>query len=157
MEGWSQEHGLRPGTLATHQIVGLSGALNRAAAYRERDLQRVAAPKRRFLQRLGEDLRFHLNGDPARASPYILNVSFEGVPSDALINQLAGEIAISSGSACSSGAIEPSHVPRAMGVEEGALYEAVRISFGRDHTEAEIDQAAASVRQAIARIRALGD
>jgi cysteine desulfurase len=157
MAGGSQEYGLRPGTLATHQIVGLSSALTRAATHREQDLRRVAGLKQRFVQRLGADLRFQINGDPARASPYILNLSFEGVPNDALINQLAEEIAIGSGSACSSGAVEPSHVLRAMGVDEGTLYGAVRISFGRDHTEAEIDQAAASVRQAIARIRALED
>ncbi|MFB1490179.1 MULTISPECIES: cysteine desulfurase family protein [unclassified Thiocapsa] len=157
MEGGSQEYGLRPGTLATHQIVGLSSAITRAAAHREQDLLRVAGLKQRFLQCIGEDLRAHINGDPARTSPYILNLSFEGVPSDALINQLAAEIAIGSGSACSSGAIEPSHVLRAMGIEDGALYGAVRISFGRDHTEAQIDQAAEAVRQAIARIRDLQD
>jgi cysteine desulfurase len=156
MEGGSQEYGLRPGTLPTHQVVGLSRALTLAATHREQDLQYVAGLKQRFLQRLGEDLCFQINGDPSRASPYILNLSFEGVPSDALVNQLAGEIAIGSGSACSSGAIEPSHVLRAMRVDEDALYGAVRISFGRDHIEAEIDQAAVSVRQAIARIRALG-
>jgi cysteine desulfurase len=157
MEGGSQEYGLRPGTLATHQIVGLSSALTRAAAHREQDLRLVDRLKQRFLYRLGEDLRFQINGDPARTSPYILNLSFECIPSDALINQLAAEIAIGSGSACSSGAIEPSHVLRAMGIEEGALYGSVRISFGRDHTEAQIDQAAEVVRQAIARIRDLQD
>lgn len=115
MEGGSQEFGLRPGTLATHQIVGLSSALTRAAAHREQDLLRVSGLKQRFLHRLGEDVRVQINGDPARTSPYILNLSFEGVPSDALINQLADEIAIGSGSACSSGAIDPSHVLRAMG------------------------------------------
>ncbi|RKT46601.1 cysteine desulfurase family protein [Thiocapsa rosea] len=157
MEGGRQEYGLRPGTLATHQIVGLSSALTRVAARREQDLRLLGGLKQRFLQRLGKDLRVHINGDPARTSPYILNISFEGVPSDALINQLADALAIGSGSACSSGAVEPSHVLRAMEVEEGTLYGAVRISFGRDHTETEIDQAAASVRQAIARIRAMGD
>jgi cysteine desulfurase len=157
MEGGSQEYGLRPGTLATHQIVGLSSALTRAAAHREQDLRLVDRLKQRFLYRLGEDLRFQINGDPARTSPYILNLSFECIPSDALINQLAAEIAIGSGSACSSGAIEPSHVLRAMGIEEGALYGSVRISFGRDHTEAQIDQAAEAVRQAIAWIRDLQD
>lgn len=157
MEGGGQEYGLRPGTLATHQIVGLSSALTRAAARREQDLRLVTGLKQRFLQGLGEDLRFHINGDPARTSPYIINLSFEGVPSDALINQLAEEIAIGSGSACSSGAIEPSHVLRAMGIEEGALYGAVRISFSRDHTEAQIDQAADALRQALARIRDLQD
>lgn len=157
MDGGSQEYGLRPGTLATHQIVGLSSALTRIAVRRDQDLRRVIALKQRFLQRLGEDLRVHVNGDPSRTSPYILNLSFECVPSDALINQLAEAIAIGSGSACSSGAVEPSHVLRAMGVEERALYGAVRISFGHDHTEAEVDQAADAVRQAITRIRLLAD
>jgi cysteine desulfurase len=156
MQGGSQEFGLRPGTQATHQIVGLSSALTRTSARRECDLAHVAALKRRFLQRLIEGPAFRVNGDPSHASPYILNLSFEGVSSDALINQLDGEIAIGSGSACSSGAIEPSHVLRAMGIEGEALYGAVRISFSRDHTEEEID-AAAGIRQAVGRILPSGD
>ena len=157
MAGGGQEYGLRPGTLATHQIVGLSSALMRAAARRERDLAHVAGLKRHLLARLGAGAAFAVHGDPSRTSPYILNLSFEGVPADALINQLSDRLALASGSACSSGAIEPSHVLRAMGIEADALYGAVRISFGRDHTTSEIDSAAASILEAVARIRGLDD
>jgi cysteine desulfurase len=155
MAGGGQEHGLRPGTLATHQIVGLSSALRRAAERRDDDHQRVTALKQRLLARLTGSLPVHVHGDPGRTSPYILSLSIDCVTSDALINQLAKQLAIGSGSACGSGTIEPSHVLRAMGVEGDPLYGAVRISFSRDHTEADIDTAADHILSAVERIREL--
>jgi len=152
MAGGGQEHGLHPGTLATHQIVGLSSALRRAAERRNTDLQRVAALKQRLLERLTTSVPIQVYGDPARTSPYILSLSIDGVTSDALINQLAQQLAIGSGSACGSGTIEPSHVLRAMGIEGDPLYGAVRISFSRDHTEADIDTAADCILSAVERI-----
>jgi cysteine desulfurase len=155
MAGGGQEYGLRPGTLATHQIVGLSSALRRAAERRSTDLQRVAALKQRLIDRLSASSPVQVHGDPARTSPYILSLSIDGVTSDALINQLAQQLAIGSGSACGSGTIEPSHVLRAMGIEGDPLYGAVRISFSRDHTEADIDTAADCILSAVERIREL--
>ncbi|MBK1644802.1 cysteine desulfurase [Thiocapsa imhoffii] len=155
LSGGSQEFGLRPGTLATHQILGLSTALTKSAAQRDADLARVSALKARFIARLSRGPSYQINGDPARTSPYILNLAFDGVASDALINQVSDHLAIGSGSACTSGTIEPSHVLRAMGGEDDRLYGAVRISFDRDHRDAEIDHAADRLMDAAARILAL--
>ena len=155
MAGGGQEHGLRPGTLATHQIVGLSSALRRAAERRDDDQTRVAALKQRLLARLTASFPVQVHGDPGRTSPYILSVSIHGVTSDALINQLAKQLAIGSGSACGSGTVEPSHVLRAMGIEGDSAYGAARISFSRDHTEADIDGAADCILSAVERIREL--
>lgn len=155
MHGGGQEFGLRPGTLPTHQIVGLATALSLAAQKREANLAHVAAIKRLFLEELGACLPVRVHGDQARCSPYIVNFSIDGIGSDALINQLSEELAIASGSACSSGTVEPSYVLRAMGIEGGALYGAVRVSFGRDHTEAEISAAVARIVAAVARMKEL--
>lgn len=155
MYGGGQEYGLRPGTLATHQIVGLSAALSLAAKRREADLTHVCALKNYFLEQLGRHLPVQVHGDPGRSSPYIVNFSIEHVGSDALINQLATDLAISSGSACSSGAVEPSYVLRAMGIEGEALYGAVRLSFSRDHTLAEVSAAVERIVAAVRRMREL--
>ena len=155
MQGGGQEFGLRPGTLATHQIVGLSAALTLAAQRRTADLAQVAGLKQQFLERLGSHLAIHLHGDPARCSPYIVNFAIPGIGSAALINQLSTEIAFASGSACSSGVVEPSHALRAMGIEGEALYGAVRFSFSRDHTTADIALAVDQIVAAVARMREL--
>ncbi len=153
MFGGSQEFGLRPGTLATHQIVGLSAALTLAARRREVDLQQVAGLKQQFLEQLGSRQPLQIHGDPARCSPYIVNFAIPGVSSAALINQLATAVALGSGSACSSGTVEPSPVLRAMGIEGESLYGAVRLSFSRDHTPAEVTLAVAHIAAAVQRIQ----
>lgn len=155
MYGGGQEFGLRPGTLPTHQIVGMATALSLAAHRRESDLAHVTALKRRFLEELRAALPVRLHGDQARCSPYIVNFSIDGIGSDALLNQLSAELAIASGSACSSGTVEPSHVLRAMGIEGKELYGAVRVSFSRDHTLAEVSTAVARIMAAVARMREL--
>ena len=154
MHGGGQEFGLRPGTLATHQIVGLSAALSLAAARRATDLAHVGELKRRFLQQLG-CLPMQVHGEMARSSPYIVNFSIAGIGSDALINQLRSDLAIASGSACSSGAVEPSYVLRAMGIEGEPLYGAVRLSFSRDHSLAEVSAAVERIGAAVSRMKEL--
>jgi cysteine desulfurase len=153
--GGGQEFGLRPGTLPTHQILGLAAALELAAERRVADLARVAALKARFLTKLSAALPIRVHGDGAHSSPYILNLSIDGIRGDALINQTAADIAIASGSACSSGTVEPSAVLRAMGIEGDALYGAVRVSFDREHTDADIDHAVDAIVAAVGRLRAL--
>ncbi|MDQ5909479.1 MAG: cysteine desulfurase [Pseudomonadota bacterium] len=153
MFGGSQEFGLRPGTLATHQIVGLSAALTLAARRREADLPQVAGLKRQFLEQLGSRQPIQVHGDPTHCSPYIVNFAIPGISSTALINQLATEVALGSGSACSSGAVEPSPVLRAMGIEDESLYGAVRLSFSRDHTPAEVTLAVERIAAAAQRIQ----
>lgn len=156
MAGGGQEYGLRPGTLATHQIVGLARALALSAEHRARDLAQVTSLASRLMDGLGADLGMRRHGDPARLSPYILNLSFAGVSSDALINGVADRLAISSGSACSAGTIEPSYVLRAMGIDGDALHGAVRVGLARDHTETEVDAAAAVLRATVRRLQRLG-
>ncbi len=155
MYGGGQEFGLRPGTLATHQIVGLSAALTLAATRRQADLAHVAALKRQFLEQLGACLSFQVHGDPSRCSPYIVNFATPGISSDALINQLAADVALASGSACSSGTVEPSAVLRAMGIEGDPLYGAVRLSFSRDHAATDITLAVERIVAAVRRMQEL--
>ncbi len=153
--GGGQEFGLRPGTLATHQIIGLSAALTLAATRREADLIHIAGLKHQFLEQLALCLPIQVHGDLAHGSPYIVNLSIAGISSAALINQLAEELAIASGSACSSGAIEPSPVLRAMGIEGELLYSAIRVSFSRDHSAVEVALAVDRIVAAAQRMREL--
>jgi cysteine desulfurase len=153
--GGGQEFGLRPGTLPTHQIIGLATALSLAASRRTIDLEHIASLKTQFVQTLSAKLPISIHGDQDQASPYILNFAIPGIRSDALINQTAGEIAIASGSACSSGTVEPSAVLRAMGLAGDALYGAVRIGFDRNHTSEDITAAIAAIAGAVQRIRDL--
>ena len=153
--GGGQEYGLRPGTLPTHQIVGLSAALSLAAKRRETDLAHVSSLKQFFLEQPPRRLPVQVHGDAARSSPYIVNFSIESIGSDALLNQLTSELAIASGSACTSGTVAPSHVLRAMGIEGGELYGAVRVSFGRDHALADVSAAVARIVAAVGRMKEL--
>lgn len=155
MVGGDQEYGLRAGTLPLHQIVGLAGALQKAAIQRDQDLAQVSAVRDCLLAELTAALPVVVHGDPQRQSPYIIALSIPGVPSDALRNHLAETLAIASGSACSSGTVEPSHVLRAMGLEGDLLYGAVRLSFDRTHSLAEAAEAARRIIAAAERIRAL--
>lgn len=155
MYGGGQEFGLRPGTLATHQIVGLAVALPLAAGRRAADMTHVTNLKRGFIESLGSRLPVQFHGQPQDASPYIVNFSIVGISSDALINQLSNELAIASGSACSSGTIEPSYVLRAMGVEGVDLYGAVRVSFDRNHSINEVSTAAEQIITAVRRMQEL--
>lgn len=155
MYGGGQEFGLRPGTLATHQIVGLSTGLILAAIQRDADLVHITALKQRFVDQLVSRLTLQVHGEQARASPYIVNFSIPGISSDALINQLASEVAIASGSACSSGTVQPSYVLRAMGIEGDDLYGAVRLSFDRNHTIEDITAAVERIVAAVRRMREL--
>lgn len=161
IHGGGQEYGLRSGTLAVHQIVGLATALQKMAARRSEDLAQVSALRERFLANLKAALHpllpLIVHGDPERCSPYIINFSIPGVSGHALINQCASQIAIATGSACASGTVEPSHVLRAMGVEGDLLYGAVRVSLDRYHTQADIETAVGAIMQSVKRIRELDD
>ena len=153
--GGGQEFGLRPGTLPTHQIVGLAAALRLVSNNRDRDLEHVGRLRAQFIEALSARVPLRVHGAPDATSPYIVSLSIPGIGSDALINQCAAEIAIASGSACSSGTVEPSHVLRAMGLEGDLLYGAVRVSFDRYHTSADIEVAVDAICQSVKRIREL--
>lgn len=155
MTGGGQEFDLRPGTLATHQIAGMAVALQIAKQHQVHDYEHVSTLKRQFIAQLRQKSAIKIHGDGEPCSPYIVNFSIAGISSDALINQLATTVALSSGSACASGAIDPSYVLRAMGIEGDDLYGAVRASFSRYHTMADISQAVEQITAAVRRMQEL--
>lgn len=157
LTGGGQEFGLRSGTLATHQIAGMTTALQLAAQRQSQDYAHVSALKRQFIEQLTQYSAIKINGDVERSSPFIVNFSISGISSDALINQLATTVALSSGSACSSGTVDPSYVLRAMDIEGDHLYGAVRASFSRYHTMADISLAVERIIAAVHRMQKLNE
>lgn len=136
--GGGQERGLRPGTLAVPLIVGLG----EAAALAEREFRQRREADARVKERLLSGLvavEHVVNGDLSRSQPHVLNVSFPGVDSEALMMATREAIAISNGSACTSSIYTPSHVLRAMGVDDEAIESAVRISWGPGVQEIPVD------------------
>ena len=150
--GGGQERGLRAGTVPTHQVVGMGRAFELAAAP-ETEAQRIGALRERLwrgLASIGGVLR---NGDAARSVPHLLNVSFEGVEGESLLTSLRGQIAVSTGSACTSALREPSYVLRALGRDDILCESSLRFGLGRFTTAADIDTAVAAVAQAVSRLR----
>jgi cysteine desulfurase len=142
---------MRSGTLATHQIVGLGAAVG---SIPEDFATRTAGLRDRLWSRLQSEPGVMRNGDPQRAAPHILNVSVEGVEGESLRAGLF-DVAVSSGSACSSATAEASYVLRALGRADELAQASLRFSLGRGTTEGEIDRAAARVVEEIRRLRAL--
>lgn len=138
MHGGGHELGLRSGTLPTHQIAGMGEAAKIAREYGSADTNHVAALDRRLCTHLGRIEGTSTNGSLRHRVPGILNVHFEGVAAEALMIALGG-VAISSGSACTSAEVKPSHVLLAIGLGEERVLSSVRFSFGRFTTMDEID------------------
>lgn len=155
MHGGGHEQGMRSGTLATHQVVGMGAAFELLAGEDADEAQRVAELRDRLWQRLRDLPGVHANGgDAPRRAPHVLNLSFEGVEGEALRASLP-DLAVSSGSACSSATQEPSYVLRALGRDDTLANASLRFSLGRRSTAGEVDAAAAIVRSAVLRLRAL--
>ena len=155
MLGGGQERGLRAGTLATHQVVGMGLAFQIAAQMLMTESLRLAALRERLwqqLQSLGGALR---NGHAEQSVAHLLNVSFEGVEGESLLADLRPRLAVSAGSACTSALAEPSYVLRALGRNERLCESSLRFGLGRFTTEFDIDAAAAAVRDAVLRLRAV--
>ena len=152
--GGGHERGLRPGTLATHQIVGFGEACELANARRQEDTQRAVALRNRLWAGLRELGGVHLNGERTVCLPGILNVSFEGVEGESLVTGLP-ELAVSTGSACNSGSGDPSYVLRALGRDTQLAQSSLRFSLGRLTSEAEIDLAIAAVTREVGKLRSL--
>ena len=152
MHGGGHERGLRSGTLATHQIVGMGEAFRIAAQELPRDTAHAQALHQRLLRGLQGVGGMHINGHPTQRVPHNLNIAFDGVAAEALM-LATPELALSSGSACSSSSPQPSHVLRALGASDERAHASLRISLGRFTTEAEIDRAAELLRQGVARLR----
>ncbi len=149
LHGGGQESGLRPGTLATHQIAGLGKAVELAVSEIDSTGRKMQGYKTLFLDTLEGIGEIHINGNPHRCIANILNFSISGVSSAALISRLGNEIAFSSGSACISGSTEPSYVLRAMSVDEQWLTNPMRISFGRFTGKSDVLQAAGRIRDEV--------
>ncbi|MGM0563924.1 MAG: IscS subfamily cysteine desulfurase [Pseudomonadota bacterium] len=152
IHGGGHERGLRSGTLATHQIVGMGEALAIAHAGREEEQRRIAALRDRLWQGIARIEAVYLNGHPERRLPGHLNVSFAGVEGDSLLLALR-QLAVSSGSACTSATLEPSYVLTAMGRSDELAHGAVRFSVGRYTDEVEVDRAVEIVAEGVARLR----
>jgi cysteine desulfurase len=154
LHGGGQERGLRPGTLATHQILGFGAACAIAQAEAAGEAERLAVLRARLWSRLQSEAGALLNGDAARCVPGILNVSFDGVDGESLLAALPG-LAVSSGAACASASGEPSYVLKALGRSAALTEASLRLSFGRFSTEADIEEAARTIVAAVSRLRAL--
>ena len=152
IHGGGHERGMRSGTLATHQIVGMGESFALAAELMEADNQRIAQLRDRLLAGLAELPGVSLNGSAEQRVPHNLNLAFAGVDGELLLLALK-DLAVSSGSACNSASVEPSFVLRAMGVPDPLAHSSLRLSLGRFTTQEDIDQAATMLCQVVARLR----
>ncbi|MGI6408573.1 MAG: IscS subfamily cysteine desulfurase [Gammaproteobacteria bacterium] len=154
MHGGGHERGMRSGTLATHQIVGMGEAFALARQEMQKDFERVKALSERFYSQLQDMEEVYLNGSETQRMPHFLNLSFNYVEGESLMMSLK-DLAVSSGSACTSASLEPSYVLRALGRNDELAHSSIRFTFGRFTTEEEVDHAAAQVREAVAKLREL--
>lgn len=154
MHGGGHERGMRSGTLATHQIVGMGEAYRIAKEEMSKDRAHVQALRDRFLKQVEDIEELYVNGSMSQRVPHNLNLSFNYVEGESLIMALK-DLAVSSGSACTSASLEPSYVLRALGRNDELAHSSIRFTFGRFTTEEEVDYAAQKVRQAVAKLREL--
>jgi len=155
IHGGGHERGMRSGTLATHQIVGLGAAALLASQDLEETRERLYALRERLRAGLEAIGGVRVNGEGAPRIDGILNVSFSDVPGDALLMQLNG-VAVSSGSACNSATVEPSFVLQALGVERELSLSSLRFSVGRYTTEQDIDTTVQQVTETVVALRKSG-
>lgn len=154
IHGGGQERGRRAGTENLAGIMGLAEALDLDLKEQSESVPRISALRNRLVDRVLEIRGAVLNGPRRARLPNNVNVSFPGVESDLVVLSMDLEgVACSSGSACTAGAVEPSHVIKALGVSHLRQISAVRLSLGRSTTEEEVDTAAATLEKVIARIR----
>jgi len=154
MHGGGHERGMRSGTLATHQIVGMGEAARIAREEMAEEAVRLQGLRERFWQGINDIPEVHINGDETQRLPGALNVSFAFVEGESLLMSLK-DLAISSGSACTSASLEPSYVLRALGLNDEMAHSSLRFSFGRFTTEAEVDHAVGQVHHAVEKLREL--
>ncbi|MEB5836555.1 IscS subfamily cysteine desulfurase [Pantoea dispersa] len=154
MHGGGHERGMRSGTLPVHQIVGMGEAYHIAREEMADESARLATLRHRLWQGISTLSDVQLNGSLEQGAPNILNISFAHVDGESLIMALK-DLALSSGSACTSASLEPSYVLRAMGVDQQLAYSSLRFSLGRFTTQEEIDYAIGVVHKAVTRLRAL--
>ncbi len=154
MHGGGHERGFRSGTLATHQIVGMGEAFHIAKEDMGTELERMRMLRDRLWAGLSDIEEVHLNGDMEQRVPHNLNVSFNYVEGESLVMALK-ELAVSSGSACTSASLEPSYVLRALGRSDELAHSSIRFTIGRFNTVEEIDFAITLIRSKIGKLREL--
>jgi len=154
MHGGGHERGMRSGTLATHQLVGMGEAFRIAKEEMAQENERLRGLRDRFLRKVEALEELYINGSMTARVPHNLNLSFNYVEGESLIMALK-DLAVSSGSACTSASLEPSYVLRALGRNDELAHSSIRFSFGRFTTEEEIDYAASKVCEAVNKLREL--
>ena len=154
MHGGGHERGMRSGTLPTHQIVGMGEAFRIAKEEMATDNERILMLRNRLLNGLKDMEEIYINGDLEQRIPGNLNVSFNFVEGESLIMALK-DIAVSSGSACTSASLEPSYVLRALGRDDELAHSSIRFTIGRFTTVEEVDYAVELIRDAVIKLRDL--
>ncbi len=154
MHGGGHERGMRSGTLPTHQIVGMGEACCIAQREMAADQARIQTLKDRLWRGMNSLEAVYLNGHPTQCIPNIVNVSFAYVEGESMMMALK-ELAVSSGSACTSASLEPSYVLRALGLSDELAHSSIRFSLGRFTTEADIDYTIERVCAAVNKLREL--
>lgn len=152
MHGGGHERGMRSGTLATHQIVGMGEAARLAKLELTAEAERIRHLRDRLWNGVKDIEETYINGDPENGVPGIFNISFNFVEGESLIMALK-DLAVSSGSACTSASLEPSYVLRALGRNDELAHSSIRFSIGRFTTEEEIDYAIELINNSIGRLR----
>lgn len=154
MHGGGHERGMRSGTLATHQIVGMGEAFRIAREEMAAENVRIRALRDRLLKGLSDIEEVHVNGDMVHRVPHNLNISFNFVEGESLLMAIK-DLAVSSGSACTSASLEPSYVLRALGRSDELAHSSIRFSIGRYTTEQDVDYAIDLLHQKIGKLREL--
>ncbi len=154
MHGGGHERGMRSGTLATHQIVGMGEAFRIAREEMATENERVRMLRDRLLRGLTEMDEVYVNGDMERRVPHNLNISFNFVEGESLIMAIK-DVAVSSGSACTSASLEPSYVLRALGRNDELAHSSIRFTVGRFTTEQDVDYVVDLLKSKIAKLRDL--
>jgi cysteine desulfurase len=154
MHGGGHERGLRSGTLATHQIVGMGEAFRLAKEEMDTEIVRIRALRDRLAKGLSEMEEVYVNGDMEHRVPHNLNVSFNYVEGESLIMAIK-DIAVSSGSACTSASLEPSYVLRALGRSDELAHSSIRFTFGRFTTNEDVDFTIDLIKKKVEKLREL--
>ena len=154
MHGGGHERGLRSGTLPTHQIVGMGEAFRIAREEMALENARIGRLRDRLMKGLSEIEETYVNGDLKQRVPHNLNISFNFVEGESLIMAIK-DVAVSSGSACTSASLEPSYVLRALGRSDELAHSSIRFTLGRFNSEEEIDYAVKLLHQKIGKLREL--
>jgi cysteine desulfurase len=154
MHGGGHERGMRSGTLPTHQIVGMGEAFRLARLEMHADNARIKRLRDRLLDGIKDLEEVYVNGDLEQRVAGNLNVSFNFVEGESLIMALK-DLAVSSGSACTSASLEPSYVLRALGLNDELAHSSLRFSIGRFTTEADVDHAIGRIRESVSKLREL--